>query len=161
MKSNSIFSGIILIGFGLYYLLERFTIDFLQNLHTWPTLLCITGVAFLVQAYKANHYDSILPGVIFFGFGVHFHVINTYHIWPNHLGVFILIISLGLLLQANKTKDGYFPGIVLLIISMLLLFNDKLLNILGVVQTELISRFSVWAIVLIALGLVLLFIKKK
>lgn len=161
MKSNSLFSGIILIGFGLYYLLERFSIAFLQNLHAWPTLLCITGIAFLVQAYKAKHYDSILPGVIFFGFGIHFHVINTYHLWQNHIGVFIVIISLGLLLQANKTRSGYLPGIVLLIAALLLLFNDKVLGILGLVQTELISNFSLWAIVLIVLGLILLFVKKK
>lgn len=160
MKSHSLFSGVILIGFGLYYLLERFNIALLQNLHTWPTLLCITGIAFFVQAYKTKHYDSILPGVIFFGFGIHFHVITTYHLWSNNIGVFILIISLSLLLQANKTRSGYLPGIVLLLVSLSLLFNDKLLKILGLVQTELISTFSLWAIILIGLGFVLLFVKK-
>ncbi len=160
MKSHNLFSGVILIGFGLYYLMERFNIALLQDLHTWPTLLCITGIAFFVQAYKAKHYDSILPGVIFFGFGVHFHVITTYHLWSNNIGVFILIISLGLLLQSNKTRSGYLPGIVLLFVSLFLLFNDKLLEILGFVQTEIISTFSLWAIILIGLGSILLFIKK-
>jgi len=132
----------------------------IQSLHSWPTLLCIVGIAFLAQAYKAKHYDSILPGVIFFGFGIHFHVVGTYHLWANDLGVFILIISLGLLLQAIKTKSGMLPGSLLLVVSLFLLFNEKLLGLLGLVQTSLISTFSLWAIILIGLGALLLFIKK-
>lgn len=160
MKSHSLFAGVILIGFGIYYFLSQSNIEIFLGFYSWPSILCIIGIAFLLQAYKAHNNEAILPGIIFLGFGIHFHVIQTFKLWPNDLGIFILIISLGLLLQASKTKTGMLPGILLLAVSLFLLFKEKMLSLLGVVQTGLGTSFPIWSILLVGLGVALLFFKK-
>lgn len=122
MKNQRIFPGIILIGFGAYFFLQQSNIPALQPLNTWPTLLMIVGIAFLFQGYGAKDYNAILPGVILFGFGLHFHVVNRLEIWPDHIGTFILIIALGFLLRHQKTGTGIFQGILFLILAALMLF---------------------------------------
>lgn len=160
MKSNSIFAGVILIGFGIYFFLSQTKIQFFEGFYSWPTLLCIVGIAFLLQAYKAKNNESILPGIIFFGFGIHFHIVQTFKLWSNEIGVFILIIALGSLLQASKTKNGMLPGILLLVVSLFLLFNEKIVSWIGLVGTDVGSSFSLWPFLLVGLGVILLFLKK-
>lgn len=115
---------------------------------------------FLIQAYKGNKSDSILAGVIFLGFGIHFHVVHTLKLWPNELGIFILIISLGLMLQGSKAKSGMLPGFLLLVVALILLFKEKMFELLGIVQSGIGASFPVWSILLVGLGVALLFIKK-
>lgn len=161
LKTNSLFSAAILIGFGLYFFLGQTNITFLHNLYAWPTILCIVGIAFLMQAYKANKNESILPGIIFLGFGIHFHVIENYQLWPNEMSVFILIIALGLLLQGSKTKSGSFHGWVLLLLALLLLFKDSVLKWIGVVGTDIgTGSIEIWPFLLVISGIILLFLKK-
>ncbi|MFS0780716.1 LiaF transmembrane domain-containing protein [Bacillus sp. 1P06AnD] len=158
---KNLFSPVLLIGFGLYFLLSQSNISLFSGMYTWPSLLCIIGIAFLVQAYKGKQYEQILPGVAFLGFGIHFHVINTIHLWSNNVGVFILIISLGVMLQAQKTNKGMAHGIVLLAVSVFILFNDsfmKTIHSAGILEN---ISFSLVPVVLIGCGILLLFIKNR
>ena len=161
MKPQSLFTGVILIGIGLYYFLSQSTIFVLFNgLYTWPTLLCIIGIAFLSQAYKAHIHDAILPGVILFGLGIHFHVVQHFNLWSNDIGVFLLIISLGLLLQAKKTKTGMFNGFLLLIISIYLLFQQEFFTITNTAGINIQQFLSFGPVLLMVIGALVLFIKK-
>ena len=128
MKTQKWFSGIVLIGFGFYFILKEFNITFLPNLYTWPTLLIIIGIAFLFQGYGGKDYGVILPGVILTGFGLHFHLVNKLAIWPDHTGTFILIIALGFILQNQKTGQGLLNGLLFLLLAVLLLFYQEILG---------------------------------
>lgn len=157
MKAQRIFPGIILIGFGLYFFLERSQITFFSGFYSWPTFLCIVGLAFLIQAYYGKDNQSILPGVILFGFGAHFHLIKHVAAWPHHFGIFILIISIGFILQARKTKLGMFYGVTLCILAVFILFYDKVTSLLNFTQNVI----SFWPFVLMAFGVYVLFFRKK
>jgi hypothetical protein len=161
MKQQRIFPGLILIGFGLYFYLQQANIVLFQEFFTWPTLLMIVGIAFLGQGYGARDHEAILPGTILVGFGLHFHVVNKLDIWPDHMGTFILIISMGFLLRYQKTGDGLFQGILFLILSIILLFYDKMMGYLGLIKGQVGSAWEFWPIVIIAVGVYLLFIRKK
>ncbi|RFU65901.1 LiaI-LiaF-like domain-containing protein [Peribacillus glennii] len=161
MKAQRIFPGTILIGFGLYFFLEESRIEIFSGFYTWPTLLCIVGLAFLSQAYGGNDHEAILPGVILFGFGLHFHIVNKYRIWPDNVGIFILIISLGFILRAKKTNSGMIQGILLLVIAISSLFYDKVISWLGFLETGVTTGLKLWPALLVAAGLYFLFIKKK
>ncbi|WP_231563768.1 LiaI-LiaF-like domain-containing protein [Anoxybacillus sp. KU2-6(11)] len=117
MKKRGIFSGIILIGFGMYFLLERFSL--FPSFHTWPTLLFITGIAFLGQAYIGKDYSAILSGVVFTGIGVHFHLASHLSAWPDDISALTFIIALGLLLQYVKTKQALLPTVLLFTLSII------------------------------------------
>jgi Domain of unknown function (DUF5668) len=161
MKSQHIFPGVILIGFGLYFFMQQNSMTLFSGFYSWPTLLGIVGIAFLLQAYMGKEFESILPGVILFGFGLHFHVVGKLEIWPNDIGVFILIIALGFILRGNKTKKGMFHGILLLIVSILLLFYDRIFKMMGVLENGMDTALKFWPFVLVAIGLYVMFVRKK
>lgn len=161
MKSQNTIPGIILIGFGVYYYLQQANIILFDQFYTWPTLMAIVGLAFLVQAYRGNDYNSILPGVILFGFGIHLHIVGRLSIWPDHLGAFILIIALAFLLRYQKTGTGLFHGILFLILAALLLFYEQISNWLATLETGLVIVWKFWPVALILIGIYLLFFKRK
>lgn len=161
MKSQNTIPGIILIGFGVYYYLQQTNIILFDQFYTWPTLMAIVGLAFLVQAYRGNDYNCILPGVILFGFGIHLHIVGRLSIWPDHLGAFILIIALAFLLRYQKTGTGLFHGILFLILAALLLFYEQISNWLATLETGLAIVWKFWPVALILIGIYLLFFKRK
>ncbi|MGM0900264.1 MAG: LiaI-LiaF-like domain-containing protein [Bacillota bacterium] len=160
MKNQNLIPGIILIGFGIYYYLLQINLVLFDQFFTWPTLMAIVGIAFLVQGYRGKDYDSILPGVILFGFGCHLHIVGRLDIWPDHLGAFILIIALAFLLRYQKTGTGLFHGILFLILAALLLFYDQITIWLGTIESGLATVWKFWPIALVLIGIYLLFFNK-
>lgn len=160
MKNQKVFAGIILISFGLYFYLSQNHIELFKEYITWPTLFIIVGIAFLVQGYSGKNYEAILPGVIFAGFGFHFHVVHKLAIWPDNMGIFILIISLGFLLQYQKTRNGLFQGLLFLILSIILLFYDKVVSTLGLLENRANIIWKYSPVALIIIGVILLFRKR-
>ena len=161
MKGQKIFPGMILIGFGIYFYLQQSNISIFREFYTWPTLLIIVGAAFLTQGYKGKDYESILPGTILTGFGLHFHIINKVSVWPDHIGIFILIISLGFLLRYQKTGNGFFQGVLFLILAIILLFYDKVLMWFGLLQDGVNVIRDFWPLIIVLIGVYLLFFRKK
>jgi hypothetical protein len=160
MKGQRLFPGMILIGFGIYFYLQQSNVSIFREFYTWPTLLIIVGTAFLAQGYKGKDYESILPGTILAGFGLHFHVTKVAAVWPDHIGIFILIISLGFLLRHQKTGNGLFQGILFLILAIILLFYDKVLLWLGFLQEGVNVIRDFWPLIIVLIGVYLLMKRK-
>ncbi|GAA0333769.1 hypothetical protein GCM10008967_25660 [Bacillus carboniphilus] len=160
MKSR-IFPGILLLGFGCYFFIDNWFPSSWGYLQSWPTLLVIIGIAFIGQAYIGKDYESIFPGVMFTGIGIHFHVVYQLGLWSNHFGVFVLIIALSFLLYYQKKGDGFAIGVSFLILAVFLLFSDKVTTTIGFIETSIsmIQRF--WPLIFIGVGLFLLFFKRK
>lgn len=72
MKQSKTFIGVLLIGFGLFFVLQQYSIPILSRFDTWPTILIILGMAFLAQGYLNKQPESILPGGILTGLRLHF-----------------------------------------------------------------------------------------
>ncbi len=161
MKNQRIFPGIILIGFGVFFFWQQSEISLFAGFISWPTLLMIVGIAFLCQGYGGKDYESILPGVILTGFGLHFHVVNYLSIWPNTMGTFILIIALGFLLRYQKLGTNLFYGILFLALAALLLFYDKVMGWFGLFENNITTFAQLWPFALILIGVYLLFLKRK
>lgn len=162
MKNQRIFPGIILIGFGAYFLLQQAGITIFQAFFTWPTLLITVGLAFLGQAYMAKDYESILPGIIMTGFGLHFLLVGRFAFWPkNNIGVLIFVISAGFFLRFQKTNTGLFQAFLFLILAILILFYDRIAGYLGFLQHGMDLVWKFWPALLILIGLYFLLKKKK
>jgi hypothetical protein len=162
MKNQRIFPGVILIGFGAYFLLQQIGMTIFQQFFTWPTLIIIVGIAFLGQGYSAKDYEAILPGVIMFGFGLHFHLVNHISFWPqNTIGMLILIISLGFFLRFQKVNNGLSQAFLFLILAVLLLFYDKIAGYLGLLQNGMSIVWKFWPALLIVVGIYFLLKRKK
>jgi len=162
MKNQRIFPGVILIGFGAYFLLQQTGIHLFPQFFTWPTLLVIIGLAFLGQGYTEKDPEAILPGVIMFGFGLHFHLVNRIAAWPhNTIGMLILIISIGFFLRFQKTNKGLFQSFLFLIFAVLLLFYSKIAGYFGLLQNGMSFVWKFWPVLLIAIGIYFILNKKK
>lgn len=160
MKGQRIFPSIILIGFGLFYFLQD-TLSPLLPIFHWPSILAIVGIAFLVQSYAGKDYGLILPGVLFIGLGIHFHVAEYWNIQLDHIGVIILFISLGFFLLYQKTGAGLFYGWLFLVLASLQLFSESIFQWLESIETKLTNFYSLWPILIILVGFSLLFFKRK
>ncbi|GLI82744.1 hypothetical protein ANABIO32_04310 [Rossellomorea marisflavi] len=161
MKQQRIFPGVILLGFGAYFYLQQAHIILFSEFFTWPTLLMIVGIAFLAQGYVGKDHEAILPGTILVGFGLHFHLVNRMPVWPDHMGVFVLILALGFLLRYQKTGTGMFQGGLFLILSILMLFSDRTAGWFGFLGGQVGSIVNLWPFVLMLIGAFLLFFKRK
>ncbi|MEH7223065.1 DUF5668 domain-containing protein [Bacillus sp. JJ1566] len=161
MKKNNLFSGIILVGMGIYLLLQQLGIPVFANFYSWQTLVIIVGIAFLVQAYAQNNPGSILPGIILVGFGFHFHGINKLGFWPKQPGTLLFIVGLGMLITYFKTKNGLVHSVVLLIASLLFLNYGLFMSWLGFLEGGFSFILDYWPLLLVGIGFYLLFIKKK
>lgn len=160
MRKNSFLPGLFLLLFGVYFLLQQLNIELWSGIFTWPSLLAIIGLALLLQSYKQNDPNNLLPGVVLLGVGLHFHLKGLLAIWPDHFAMIILIVGLGFIFRAQKTKHGMFEGIILLCIASFFLFSDTLLNLLGIVGIGLSTIQTFWPVLLIVFGAFLL-LKKK
>jgi len=160
LKNQKFFPGMLLLGFGTYFFLKELNISAINPYLTWPTILIILGLAFFVQAYKGREYVLILPAVIMFGFGIHFHIIARLDVWPDHIAVLLLIIALGFILQYQKTGQGLFLGIFFLLFATIMLFYSKLGTMLGFIENGASSILSYWPLLLLVFGVYYLFMKK-
>ncbi|MGJ7912324.1 LiaI-LiaF-like domain-containing protein [Neobacillus sp. LXY-1] len=162
MKNQRMFPGVILIGFGVYYLLQQAGITLFQSFFTWSTLLIIIGFAFLCQGFVANDHEAILPGVIMTGFGLHDQLVNHVSFWPqNTIGVLMLLLSIGFFLRYQKTSNGLSQAFLFLTIAVFLLFYDTIARYLGQLQNGMNIVWKFWPALLIVVGLYFLLKRKK
>ncbi|WP_096202786.1 LiaF transmembrane domain-containing protein [Bacillus sp. FJAT-45350] len=158
MKRNGIFPGILLIGVGLFFLLRQLNLPYVNQLFTWPSILLVIGIAFLVQSYVGRESNSLFPGWLLFLLGLHFHFLIMFSFWPNHWAMFTVIVGLSFLMVYSRTnKDGLIPAIILLLISALGFFYS---GFIGWFQSFFHVIEGFWPIALIAVGLYLI-LKKK
>ncbi|USK32800.1 DUF5668 domain-containing protein [Bacillus sp. F19] len=161
MKKSTNFSALALLAIGFYYSLQTFQIELFENQQSWQTLLILFGLVFLISGHFDQDDSAILPGILLLGLGIHFHSIERFPNWPEHAPAITLIIGLGMLLRAAKTKSGYFQGFILLLLAVFLHSFDSIINGLGWVEQgmQVIQKF--WPVLLILGGFYLLFIKRK
>ncbi|GIN94326.1 hypothetical protein J6TS1_01960 [Siminovitchia terrae] len=161
MKNKGMFSGVIFLGFGVYFLLQQYNIQILQDLYSWPTLVIIIGCGFLAQGYLGKDHEAILPGVVLTGMGIHFHIANRLEMWQDFAGVFLLLVAVGILLTYVKTGAGLMMGILFLAAASLLLFFDRLTNWAAENghDISLLSKF--WPFFFIIAGGYFLFLQRK
>lgn len=161
MKKQRIFTGVILLGLGVYFFLGQTNITLFKQYDEWPTLLMISGIAFLGQGYVGKDSDAILPGVILFGFGLHFTFIHRLEIWPSHVEAFILFLATGFLLRYQKIKNGLVQGVLFLSIALILIFYEHLIQLFPTLENSFALIWKFWPIIFIALGCYALFFKSR
>ncbi|CQR48047.1 hypothetical protein BN1058_02389 [Paraliobacillus sp. PM-2] len=160
MRKQHSLTAFLLIGIGGYFLLRQLKLPIITDFYSWPTLLIILGVAFLLHAYMANDYDKLFPGAILLGLGIHFHGIRYYGFWIEHWGVYTLIVGLAFMIRYQKAKSGLFPGLLLIGLSIFAIFASNKPGWFYWINSSMSFLESFWPLTLVVLGLYLLFKKK-
>jgi hypothetical protein len=157
MKQNK-FSGIVLLGLGLFFFVSRMNIPLIQPYLTWPTLLIIIGIALLLQAGSGKDAASLFTGVFLVGLGIHFHAAPRVESWPDPLQMITLLTGIAFLIQYKKAKEGLIPGLLLTILSLwFIFFNSRTPS----VENLFADVENFWPVLLMVFGAYLIFFRKK
>jgi hypothetical protein len=158
MKQQNKFSGIVLLGIGLFFFAIRMNVAPIQPYLTWPTLLMIIGIALLFQAKTGKDSASLFSGVFLTGLGLHFHMAPKLASWPEPLQMITLLTGIAFLIQYKKAKEGLIPGLLLTLLSLWFIFfksnTPSMQNIFA-------NAENFWPVILMILGAYLIFFRKK
>lgn len=150
MKNHLLFIGTLAICTGGFFLMEKFQLPFFHFFQKWPTILLILGIAYFVQGTVGKEQHALFFSVILCGLSLHFLFSPYVSTWPNHWGVYTLILGFALLTQKNKNLK---IAILLITVSLFTIFYSDF----QVWQNKLMSYWhKLWPILLIGLGIYLI-----
>ncbi|WP_154991844.1 LiaF transmembrane domain-containing protein [Priestia megaterium] len=161
MKKQSMFFGVLLVGFGIFFLLNELHMSIAAKVYTWPVLLILIGAALLTESALSEDHSNLLASYILITLGIHFYVSEQIPFWPTNISMVVFMVAISFLLSARKAKSGFFQGGTLLIIAILMMFSDRLKLFLPKVEDGVNYLTTFWPILLLLVGLYLLFFKRK
>ncbi|WP_110111519.1 DUF5668 domain-containing protein [Bacillus sp. CGMCC 1.16541] len=161
MKKQAMFFGVLLVGFGLFFLLAELNVEIASKLHTWPTVMLLIGLALLAQARASQDHSGLLAGYILLTLGIHFIAVNVLSFWPAHTGMIPFMISISFLLSSRQLKSGLLQGTVLLLAAFTMMFSERIKQWTSMVEDNAAYLLNFWPVSLLLIGLYLLFFKKK
>jgi uncharacterized membrane protein len=161
MKKQSVFYGIMFVGLAVFLLLDQLESPLTAKLYSWPSVLLLVGIAMIVQAYKSQDFQQLLPGMILMTLGIHFHAVALFAFWPKHLGMVLLMIAISALLSSRKNKSSFLQGLFLFILAMIMMFSDQLKAWTALLEQNANNVWKFWPLLLLIIGLYLLFFKRK
>ncbi|MGB3889679.1 MAG: DUF5668 domain-containing protein, partial [Priestia megaterium] len=155
------FFGVLLVGFGIFFLLNELHMSIAAKVYTWPVLLILIGAALLTESALSQDHSNLLASYILITLGIHFYVSEQIPFWPTNISMVVFMVAISFLLSARKAKSGFFQGGTLLIIAILMMFSDRLKLFLPKVEDGVNYLTTFWPILLLLVGLYLLFFKRK
>jgi hypothetical protein len=161
MKKQSMFFGVLLVGFGIFFLLNELHMSIAAKIYTWPVLLVLIGAALFTESALSQDHSNLLASYILITLGIHFYVSEQIPFWPTNISMVVFMVAISFLLSARKAKSGFFQGGTLLIIAILMMFSDRLKLFLPKVEDGVNYLTTFWPILLLLVGLYLLFFKRK
>ncbi|MGM8366339.1 LiaI-LiaF-like domain-containing protein [Virgibacillus sp. W0181] len=156
MKKQNVFTAYVLIGTGVYFLIEQLQLSVFQNFYSWPTFLIIIGIAFLLHSYSTREYANLFTGTLLLGLGIHFHGLQNYSFWLDHWAVYPMIVGIAFLVRYLRTKRGLWTALILISISVFMIFSENIPEWLQWIYYIIDFIKTFWPIVLIVFGLYLL-----
>lgn len=155
MKNHMLFIGTLAVCIGGFFLMDAFQIPFLQFFQKWPTAMLVLGIAYFVQGTAGKERHALFTSVILCGLSLHFLFSPYVSIWPNHWGIFTLILGIALLTQKN---ESFKIAILLITVSLFTIFYSDF----QVWQEKLIEYASgLWPLLLIGLGIYIIAKKSR
>ncbi|HAM81446.1 LiaI-LiaF-like domain-containing protein [Ornithinibacillus bavariensis] len=159
MKKKNTFTAYVVIGIGLFFLFKQLKLPIFTDFYSWPTLLIIIGIAFLIYSFQVKDFNQLFPGTLILGLGIHFHGMEHYTFWIDHWAMYPLIVGIAFLVRYLKTKEGLIPGLILIILSCVFIFSIRIPHELNWINDVFNFINMYWPLVLIVIGVYLL--KKK
>lgn len=160
MKKQHLFTGYLLIGIGIFFLLRQFKIPIITDFYSWPTFLIIIGLAFLIYSFKVKDYDQLFTGTFLLGLGIHFHGLKYYSFWIDHWAMYLLIIGIALFIRFLKTKKGFLQSVIISGIALIMMYSSFIPESFAWVNQIFYYVEKYWPVALIIIGLYFLRRKK-
>lgn len=161
MRKQNEYFAYILIVVGLYFFMIQFDHPLIHALNSWPVILIGVGLVILFTYMQRRKPHLFFEGSLILLIGIHFYGLMHVPEWPNDSSVFLFIWGFSLFLSYILTKKHLFLSITLIVGSLVFFFSDQLptwFSSIIQIQEELDTH---WPLLLIGLGILLLFLKRK
>ncbi|MEK1828309.1 DUF5668 domain-containing protein [Priestia megaterium] len=108
-KAINVF-GVLLVGFGIFFLLNELHMSIAAKVYTWPVLLILIGAALLTESALSQDHSNLLASYILITLGIHFYVSEQIPFWPTNISMVVFMVAISFLLSARKAKSGFFKA---------------------------------------------------
>lgn len=155
------FIAYVCIGIGLYFFLTQFSHPLIKLLQTLSVWVILVGLIFLFNYIKEKNASSLVQGLSILLIGVHMYGVDYIQGWLHHWAMYPLAVGIAFLLTSLVTKKAMIPSIMLIAFSLLFIFDEKLPDWFPSFTQIDLQIDEHWPLLLIGIGIILLFFKRK
>ncbi|MFS0654667.1 hypothetical protein [Bacillus sp. 179-C3.3 HS] len=161
MKKKSILLPLTLLCVALYAILSGDQFDIWKNQEKWYTLVLLFGLAFLYQGKKEQDHSHVFIGMLMTGLSLHFILQPIWDHWPDTFTMIVLVVGLSLFMKSTQKKEYRVESVVLIAVGLFLYFFQQITKQLSALSIPTSGFELYWPYVLVAISLLLLFLKRK
>ncbi|MEK4791066.1 hypothetical protein [Bacillus sp. FSL K6-2971] len=161
MKKKSILLPLTLLAVALYAILSGSQFDIWKDQEKWYTLVLLFGLAFLYQGKKEQESAHVFIGMLMTGLSLHFILQPKLDYWPDTFTMIVFIVGLALFVKSSQKKEYRIESVVLIALGLFLYFFQQITKQLSSLSIPTSGFELYWPYVLIAVSLLLLFLKRK
>ncbi|MDG3043211.1 hypothetical protein OE903_01090 [Bacillus sp. B6(2022)] len=148
-----------LLAVALYAILSGDQFDIWKDQEKWYTLVLLFGLAFLYQGKKEQETSHVFIGMLMTGLALHFILQPKLEHWPDTFTMIVFIVGLALLMKSSQKKEYRIESVVLIALGLFLYFFQQITKQLSTLSIPTSGFELYWPYVLIAVSLLLLFLK--
>ncbi|MGE6629053.1 hypothetical protein [Bacillus sp. NPDC077027] len=161
MKKKSILLPLLLLAVALYAILSGGQFDLWKDQEKWYTLVLFFGLAFLYQGKKEQDHSHMFIGMLLTGLSLHFILQPKIDWWPDTFTMMVLIFGLALFAKSALKKEYQMESMVLIGLGLFLYFFQQIISKLASLSIPTSGFELYWPYVLVAVSLLLLFLKRR
>ncbi|MDR4995686.1 hypothetical protein RGT17_10705 [Bacillus altitudinis] len=161
MKKKSILLPLTLLAVALYAILSGDQFDIWKDQEKWYTLVLLFGLAFLYQGQKEQESSHVFIGMLMTGLSLHFILQPKLDYWPDTFTMIVFVVGLALFVKSSQKKEYRIESVVLIALGLFLYFFQQITKQLSSLSIPTSGFELYWPYVLIAVSLLLLFLKRK
>lgn len=161
MKQRKHYFAYLLIAVGFYFFITQFNHPLIDWLHSWPVLLIGIGLWLTISHIKDSNRSFLFEGLVVVLVGIHFYGLLHLSNWPNDWSIFPFIFGLALFLAFVSSKKHLFLSLALILLSVLFFYVDQLPNWVPLLRTIEVEIQAHWPVIIIMVGILLVFYKRK
>ncbi|KEP26490.1 MULTISPECIES: hypothetical protein [Bacillus] len=161
MKKKSILLPLTLLAVALYAILSGGQFDIWKDQEKWYTLVLFFGLAFLYQGKKEQETSHVFIGMLMTGLSLHFILQPKLDHWPDTFTMIVFIVGLALFMKSSQKKEYRIESVALIGLGLFLYFFQQITKQLSSLSIPTSGFELYWPYVLMAVSLLLLFLKRK
>ncbi|ATH92662.1 membrane protein [Bacillus glycinifermentans] len=161
MKKKSILLPCLFLAVSIYAILRSGQISLFDGQGEWSVLAALVGLAFLYQGHKEADNAHFFAGLLLAAIGVYFAFKQELFGQADDFTAVVLIAGCALFIRSLRTKEYQFESFLMIAFALYLYFFNRIIAWLQSLKIETFYVEAYWPAALIAVSLLLLFLKRK
>ena len=151
----------LLLAVSIYALLGSGQISLFDGQKEWSVLAALIGLAFLYQGHKEADNVHFFAGLLLAAIGIYFSFKQELFGHADDFAMIVLIAGAALLVKSFRTKEYQYESFLMIAFALYLYFFKQIIAWLQSMKIETAYVEAYWPAAVIAVSLLLLFLKRK